>query len=100
MTDAANPASVIIVAMEEEAASFLERADSVGDPLTRAHGMRRDLVVGGRSVTLIRAGIGFANAIAAAAYAFYSFGPDVPVISAGSAGGLTSGVEVGHVIVG
>ncbi|MFC4242029.1 5'-methylthioadenosine/S-adenosylhomocysteine nucleosidase [Gryllotalpicola reticulitermitis] len=100
MTDAFTPASVVIVAMEEEAAPFLDRADRVGDPLSRAHGMRRDLVIGGVPITLIRAGIGFANATAGAAYAYYTFGPDVPLISAGSAGGLAPGIEVGHVIVG
>ena len=100
MTDAAIPASVVIVAMEEEARPFLDRADTVGNPRTRAHGMRRDLVIGGTPLTLIRAGIGFANAIAAAAYAFYTFGASVPLVSAGSAGGLARGVEVGHVIVG
>lgn len=100
MTDASIPASVVIVAMEEEAKPFLDRADTVGNPLTRAHGMRRDLVVGGTPITLIRAGVGFANATAAAAYAFYTFGPAVPLVSAGSAGGLARGVEVGHVIVG
>jgi len=100
MTDASAPASVIVVAMEEEGAPFLERADHVGDSVAFGNGTRRDLVVGGTRVALLRAGIGFANAVGAAAYALYTFGADTPVISAGTAGGLASGVQVGDVVVG
>ncbi|GAA4159003.1 5'-methylthioadenosine/S-adenosylhomocysteine nucleosidase [Gryllotalpicola daejeonensis] len=100
MTEALAPASVIIVAMEEEAAPFLDRADRVTEVATNAHAVRRDLQLGDRTAVLLRSGIGFANATAAAAYAFYTLGADVPVISAGTAGGLAAGVEVGHVIVG
>ena len=101
MTGAVNQASVIIVAMEEEAAPFLERADRAGDPTaTSANAVRRDLIVGGTPVVLLRAGIGFVNATAAAAYSHYRFGVDVPLISAGTAGGLAAGLEVGQVVVG
>jgi adenosylhomocysteine nucleosidase len=100
MTDAPAPASVIIVAMEEEAQPFLERADSVTEIATGVHAVRRDLTFGDRRVALLRGGIGYANAVAAAAYAFYTLGAQAPVISAGTAGGLAAGVEVGHVIVG
>lgn len=100
MTDAPAPASVVIVAMDEEAAPFLDRASSVGEPLGFGTGVRRDLVVAGQPLVLLRAGIGFANAVAAAAYAFYHVGPGVPVISAGTAGGLAAGVQVGDVVVG
>ena len=100
MTDAQAPASVVIVAMEEEAAPFLDRADRVTEVATNAHAVRRDLELGGERLVLLRAGIGFANATAAAAYAFYTLGADAPVISAGTAGGLAAGVEVGNVIVG
>lgn len=93
------PASVITVAMEEEAAPFLERADRVAGVPTNAHAVRRDLELGGETHVLLCSGIGFANAVAAAAYAFYTLGADVPLISAGTAGGL-AGVEVGHVVVG
>jgi adenosylhomocysteine nucleosidase len=95
-----DPGAVVLVAMEEEAQPFLERADSVGNELAGIRESRRDLVIAGRSVALIRSGIGFANATAAAAYAFYSFGADTPLISAGSAGGLKAGVQVGEVIIG
>jgi len=97
MTDA--PASVITVAMEEEAAPFLERADRVAGVPTGAHAVRRDLGFGGETHVLLCSGIGFANAVAAAAYAFYTLGAEVPLISAGTAGGL-AGVEVGHVVAG
>jgi adenosylhomocysteine nucleosidase len=100
MTGAQAPASVIIVAMEEEAQPFLDRADTVADVPTGAHVVRRDLTVGDRRAVLLRSGIGFANAVAAAAYSFYTLGAQAPVISAGTAGGLAAGVEVGHVIVG
>lgn len=94
------PESVVVVAMEEEAQPFLERADSVGDPLPGIRESRRDLVIGGRTVALIRSGIGFVNATAAAAHVFYTLGADTPVVSAGSAGGLKADVQVGEVIVG
>jgi adenosylhomocysteine nucleosidase len=94
------PAAVVVTAMEEEAQPFLERADSVGDELAGIRESRRDLVIAGRRVALIRGGIGFANATGAVAYAFYTFGAGVPVISAGSAGGLQRGIRVGDVIVG
>jgi adenosylhomocysteine nucleosidase len=100
MTDAAAPASVITVAMEEEAAPFLERADRVTDVATRAHAVRRDIEIDGTRHVLLCSGIGFTAAAAAAAYALYTLGSDVPVISAGTAGGLAAGVEVGHVVVG
>jgi adenosylhomocysteine nucleosidase len=100
MTDAQAPASVVIVAMEEEAAPFLERAESVTEVETGVHAVRRDLTVGDSTVVLLRAGIGFANAVAAAAYARYTFGAGIPLISAGTAGGLAAGVQVGEVVVG
>ncbi|WP_022881410.1 5'-methylthioadenosine/S-adenosylhomocysteine nucleosidase [Gryllotalpicola ginsengisoli] len=102
MTDAPAPRAAILVAMEEEAQPFLDRAEHHGETFARerGHGMRRDLVIDGIPVALIRSGIGFANATAAAAYAFYTFGASVPLISAGTAGGLASGIRVGHVVVG
>ncbi|MCL2515673.1 MAG: 5'-methylthioadenosine/S-adenosylhomocysteine nucleosidase [Microbacteriaceae bacterium] len=98
MSDA--PDAVVVTAMEEEAQPFLERADSVGNEVAGIRESRRDLVIGGRRIALVRAGIGFANATGAAAYAFYTFGAATPVISAGSAGGLQQGIAVGDVIVG
>jgi len=100
-TEVWHPESVIVVAMEEEAVPFLERADGVSGELhTAANAVRRHLTVGGRRHELIRAGIGFVNAAAAAAYALHAFGPETPLISAGTAGGLAAGVRVGEVIVG
>ncbi|PZR53907.1 5'-methylthioadenosine/S-adenosylhomocysteine nucleosidase [Xylanimonas oleitrophica] len=88
--------------MDEEAAPFLARAEHVGDEVARGGGLavRRDIVLGGVPVALVRGGIGFANATAAAAYAFYTLDGAVPLISAGTAGGLARGVEVGQVVVG
>ncbi|GAA4180142.1 5'-methylthioadenosine/S-adenosylhomocysteine nucleosidase [Gryllotalpicola koreensis] len=100
MTDAQAPASVVIVAMEEEAAPFLERAESVREVETGVHAVRRDLSFRDNDVVLLRAGIGFANAVAAAAYARYTFSAGIPLISAGTAGGLATGVQVGEVVVG
>ncbi|AYG02657.1 5'-methylthioadenosine/S-adenosylhomocysteine nucleosidase [Gryllotalpicola protaetiae] len=101
MTDASAAAAVVvIVAMEEEAAPFLERAESVTEVATGAHAVRRDLGFGGDDVVLLRSGIGFANAVAAAAYARYTLGSGIRVISAGTAGGLAAGVQVGEVVVG
>ncbi|HEY0249676.1 MAG TPA: 5'-methylthioadenosine/S-adenosylhomocysteine nucleosidase [Gryllotalpicola sp.] len=98
----AEPRAVVVVAMEEEAAPFLARGRQTGEPLAHESGpgLRRDLLIDDRPVTLLRSGIGFANAVAAAAYAYYTFGPAAPVISAGTAGGLARGVRVGDVIVG
>lgn len=57
------------------------------------------LTLGGRRIALVRTGIGFVNAADAAVGALLTYGT-VPVISAGSAGGLAESVVVGDVVVG
>lgn len=94
MTDA-----LVVVAMAEEAEPFLARADRVGATAAIAHAEATDVVVGGRSVLLVRSGIGSVAASVALAVALHERGP-VPVISAGSAGGLAPDVRVGDVVVG
>jgi len=93
------PVAVVVVAMEPEAAPFLALADSVGDSRTVGHAEHTDLVLAGRPVRLVRSGIGQVAATAAATLALHELGP-VPVVSAGSAGGLAAGVHVGDVVVG
>ncbi|GAB4086197.1 hypothetical protein GCM10028784_28270 [Myceligenerans cantabricum] len=59
----------------------------------------RVLTLGGRQVALVRCGMGFVNAAGAAIGALLTYGT-VPVISAGSAGGLAPVIAVGDVVVG
>ena len=47
---------------------------------------------------LVRTGIGFVNATSAGTTAILRHGADVPLISAGSAGGLSKDVAVGDVV--
>jgi adenosylhomocysteine nucleosidase len=97
---------VVSVAMPDEAAPFLERADAVGDPATVGGAEHHVLTVGGRDVLLVRSGIGLANAASAASAALVlvaaARGGAAPaaLISAGSAGGVQAGVHVGDVVVG
>mgnify|MGYP004716237009 CR=1 FL=1 len=91
---------VILVAMDEEAAPFVALASEVSDPMTIGGAVHRGVVVDGRTHVLVRTGIGMVNGAAAAAGAIGRYGDDVVLISAGSAGGLAAGVNVGDVIVG
>ncbi|WP_345752724.1 5'-methylthioadenosine/S-adenosylhomocysteine nucleosidase [Microbacterium rhizophilus] len=91
--------AVVLVAMEEEAAPFLARADEVSEPVRIGRAVHRGIVVDGRTHVLVQTGIGMVNGANAAAGALARYGDDVHLISAGSAGGLAKGVEVGDVIV-
>ncbi|MBO0610919.1 5'-methylthioadenosine/S-adenosylhomocysteine nucleosidase [Myceligenerans salitolerans] len=116
--------AVVIVAMADEAAPFLDLAgvprgdtpqtatvsdDEDGLSLSDGAPAPGALVVGaaehqlvtlgGRRVALVRSGIGFVNASDAAVGALLTYGV-VPVVSAGSAGGLARSVKVGDVVVG
>ncbi|WP_372594156.1 5'-methylthioadenosine/S-adenosylhomocysteine nucleosidase [Actinotalea sp.] len=90
---------VLVVAMDDEAAPFLDRADRVGASSDVGHARRTALVLSGREVLLVRARIGHVAAATAAARALTEVGP-VPLVSAGSAGGLATGVHVGDVVLG
>jgi len=93
------PQAVVLAAQDEEAAPFLTRADEVG-PMTMVGGARhRSVRLAGLDVLVVTCGIGLANAAAATAVALVGRAP-VPVLAAGSAGGLGAGVRVGDVVVG
>jgi adenosylhomocysteine nucleosidase len=91
--------AVVVVAMADEAAPFVARADAVGEPTQVGHAEHRMLTVGGRSLLLVRCGIGLVNSAAAAAVAINGTHPRA-VVSAGSAGGVGLDVRVGDVVVG
>ncbi|WP_034225354.1 5'-methylthioadenosine/S-adenosylhomocysteine nucleosidase [Actinotalea ferrariae] len=91
--------AAVVVAMDDEAAPFLERASHVGDPVAVGGAVERTLVVEGRTLLLVRSGIGLVNAATAVAVVLATVRPRV-VVSAGSAGGLGEGVRVGDVVVG
>lgn len=94
------PVAVVLVAMDDEAAPFLELASAAGEPELVGRAEHRRLTLAGRPVVLVRSGIGFVNATAAGAGAIFRYGADVPLISAGSAGGLAKDVAVGDVVLG
>ncbi|GAA4777545.1 5'-methylthioadenosine/S-adenosylhomocysteine nucleosidase [Microbacterium gilvum] len=91
---------VVQVAMEEEAQPFLDAASEVSEPVRIARAVHHGIVVGGRTVVLVQSGVGMVNAADAAVGALHRYGDDVLLVSAGSAGGLAAGVEVGDVFVG
>ncbi|MDR7384808.1 5'-methylthioadenosine/S-adenosylhomocysteine nucleosidase [Promicromonospora iranensis] len=94
------PAAVVLVAMDDEAAPFLDMASEVGEPEHVGRAAHRHITLAGRPVVLVRTGIGFVNATAAGASAILRHGADVPLISAGSAGGLAKDIAVGDVVLG
>ena len=95
----ATPTAIVIVAMDDEAAPFLDMADSVTEIVAGAAFTARSLLFGQRSIALIVAGIGMVNGAHAATQAIVRWGAGVPVISAGSAGGLGADIRVGEVIL-
>jgi adenosylhomocysteine nucleosidase len=86
--------------MDDEAAPFLSLASDVGEPERVGLAEQRLITLGGRTVLLVRSGIGFVNTTSAAAAAILRYGTGVPLISAGSAGGLGKDVAVGDVVLG
>ncbi|WP_237759838.1 5'-methylthioadenosine/S-adenosylhomocysteine nucleosidase [Arthrobacter alpinus] len=105
--NASNSAEVIvIVAMEEELAPFLQLAQSVANPEQVGNSIHRASVINGRNILLVHGGIGLVNASGAATSALLltqqkNDGASPPlVISAGSAGGLGENVKVGDVVIG
>ena len=91
--------AVLVTAMADEAAAFLQRAEVIGDPTQMGHAEHRLLTIGGRQVLLVVCGIGLVNSATAAAVAIQGTHPRA-VISAGSAGGVGLQVRVGDVVVG
>jgi adenosylhomocysteine nucleosidase len=97
---AATPVAVVLVAMDDEAAPFLDLASEVGEPERVGRAEHRHVTLAGQPVVLVRSGIGFVNATAAGTSAILRHSADVPLISAGSAGGLGKDVAVGDVVLG
>jgi adenosylhomocysteine nucleosidase len=91
--------ALVVVAMRAELEPFLARAQAVGRTSDVGHAEHTQVRLGGRDVRLVRTGIGLVNATAAVALALVEVG-QVPVVSAGSAGGLDPAVRVGDVVVG
>lgn len=102
--------AIVVVAMDEEAAPFLAAATITRDPVQVGGAVLTRLALGDRRVLLVRSGISYVNAasglVAALADSLQgsaapgSTRPSPIVISAGTAGGLGAGIQVGHVIVG
>lgn len=97
---AGTPVAVVLVAMDDEAAPFLDLASEVGEPERVGRAEHRHVTLAGQPVVLVRSGIGFVNSTAAGTSAILRHGVDVPLISAGSAGGLGKDVAVGDVVLG
>ncbi|MEV0950460.1 5'-methylthioadenosine/S-adenosylhomocysteine nucleosidase [Promicromonospora sp. NPDC050249] len=94
------PVAVVLVAMDDEAAPFLDLASEVGEPERVGRAELRHITLAGQPVVLVRSGIGFVNTTAAGTSTILRHGVDVPLISAGSAGGLGKDVAVGDVVLG
>ncbi|MGV8976692.1 MAG: 5'-methylthioadenosine/S-adenosylhomocysteine nucleosidase [Cellulomonas sp.] len=91
--------AVIVTAMADESAPFVDRADFVGQVTQVGHAVHRLLSFESRGVLLVQCGIGLVNSATAAAVAISATSAHV-VISAGSAGGVGEDVRVGDVVVG
>lgn len=91
--------AIIQVAMPEEAQPFLDAATEAGPQLAVAGARRRHLTLAGRRVVLVISGVGIVNGAHAATRAIARYGEQVPLISAGTAGGLDAAAQLGEVIV-
>lgn len=94
--------AVILGAMDEEVAPFLELAaesGSVPEPHDVGRARLWRLAIRGRDVLLVRSGIGMVNAAAAAVVALHEVAP-AAILSTGSAGGLGGKCHVGDVVIG
>ncbi|WP_431813176.1 5'-methylthioadenosine/S-adenosylhomocysteine nucleosidase [Kocuria sp. cx-455] len=90
----------VVVAMDEEAEPFLARAtERAAQPLTVGPALVYAVILEGDPVLLVRTGIGLVNAASALTAVIERFEPSA-VISAGSAGGLRSDVNVGDLVIG
>lgn len=90
---------IVQVAMAEEAQPFLDMSDTASDPVDIAGSTHRTLTFGESKMLLVTSGIGLVNAAYAATIALVRYGPDIPMISAGTAGGLSAATRVGDVII-
>ena len=90
---------IVQVAMDEEAQPFLDLADAVGDEETIGGASFRTLEFGGKTVALVTSGISMVNAAHAATVVITRYGAGIPVISAGTAGGLSADCQIGDVMI-
>lgn len=97
-------AAIIQVAMDVEAAPFLEKTQAVGDAyaLGEAEFYPRALATdsGDLKILLVRSKIGLVNAATALTVALSLIPAPRLVLSAGTAGGLRADVEVGDLAIG
>ena len=92
--------AIIITAMDDEMAPFLDRATDVSEPVTTGNSVQRTARLGGHDVLLVKSGIGLVNASSALVAAILGSEGSPVVVSAGTAGGLGPEVKVGDVVVG
>ena len=97
MNFGARPA--IMVAMGEELAPFLDNCTQIGLPYELGGIETITAKLGANEVVLVRTGIGLVNAATGATLALSRFGA-TGLISAGSAGGMGDGVQVGDIVIG
>ncbi len=90
---------IVQVAMAEEAQPFIDLADTVSDEAIVGGAAFRTLTFGEKSVALVTSGIGAVNAAHAATIAITRYGAGIPIISAGTAGGLSADCRIGDVII-
>lgn len=93
-------APAVVVAMDEEAQPFLARArERASEPLPLGRALVHAVVLDGHPALVVRTGIGLINAASALTAVIERFEPSA-VLSAGSAGGLHSDVNVGDLVIG
>lgn len=85
--------------MDEEARPFLDLADTVGDEENVGGASLRTLVFGDKTIALVTSGISMVNAAHGATVSIARYGAGIPIISAGSAGGLSAACRIGDVII-
>lgn len=89
--------ALVVTAMDEEARPFLQLGSHT--PVEVPLGAAWRVEVEGRSIVVLRSGIGLVNAAATTAAALTRLQPGV-LVSAGSAGGLAEGILVGDIVIG
>ena len=95
----AAPRVIVLVAMDEEAQPFLDRAVA-DEPVDVGRSRQTVLDIDGLDILLVRTGIGLVNAAGATTAAILRTERPLAVISAGSAGGMAGKVRVGDVVLG
>lgn len=90
-------AAALVAAMDEEIEPFVALASDVGEEGRLGNASARRATLSGRSVLLVRSGIGLVNAASAATAVIQRWQPGL-VLSVGSAGGIRGKVQVGDVV--